>query len=224
MNKRIIYISSLVACIVLFYVEQALVVNYLIKTLVKILLFTLIPYLYIRFIEKKSIKESINLNSLDIGNIKLGLVFGIASFSIVLISYFLFKDFLDINSITNELQAKSQITPGNFFLVGLYIILGNSFLEEFFFRGFIFLNLYKLDNKVYAYVFSSVLFAVYHIGIFKTWFNIWLIGLALLGLIIIGLIFNWLNTKSNNFLNSWLVHICADIAIIIIGFRMFGII
>ncbi|QUH26509.1 CPBP family intramembrane glutamic endopeptidase [Serpentinicella alkaliphila] len=224
MNKKIIYISSLVACIVLFYVEQALVVNYLIKTLVKIFLFTLIPYLYIRFIDKKSIKESINLNRLDISNIRLGLVFGIASFAIVLISYALFKDFLDINSIINELQAKSQITPGNFFLVGLYIILGNSFLEEFFFRGFIFLNLYKLDNKLYAYIYSSALFAVYHVGIFKTWFNIWLIGLALLGLIVIGLIFNWLNTKSNNFLNSWLVHIFADIAIIIIGFRMFGII
>ena len=109
-------------------------------------------------------------------------------------------------------------------LVGIYITLGNSFLEEFFFRGFIFLNLYNQGYKKIAYIYSSLLFGVYHIAIFKTWFSPLLTVLALLGLVIAGIVFNWIDTKSENFINSWIVHILADSAIIIIGMGMFGII
>jgi hypothetical protein len=61
-------------------------------------------------------------------------------------------------------------------------------------------------------------------AIFKNWFNPALIALALFGLIFIGFVFDWLNTKSENFINSWLVHIMADSAIIIIGLKMFNMI
>ncbi|MBZ9635369.1 CPBP family intramembrane metalloprotease [Clostridium sp. FP1] len=106
----------------------------------------------------------------------------------------------------------------------MYITFGNSFLEEYFFRGFYLLKSYELKSKKFAYIYSSLLFGVYHIAIFKTWFNSGLVGLALIGLISIGFIFNWLDTRSKNFINSWLVHILADSAIIIIGLRMFGIV
>ena len=80
------------------------------------------------------------------------------------------------------------------------------------------MKFYQAGNKVFAYLFSSVLFAIYHVAIFATWFNVWLILLALLGLFIVGILFNWLNTKSNNFLNSWILHIMADIAVVSIGY------
>lgn len=86
------------------------------------------------------------------------------------------------------------------------------------------MNLYELKFKKTAYVYSSLLFALYHIAIFKSWFNIWLILLALTGLISVGFIFNFIDTKSNNFINSWIVHILADMAIMLIGMKMFGII
>lgn len=224
MKKYFILLSSLIGCIILFYVEQIIEVNYLIKTIGKVVLFTSIPYIYIRYIQKLTINNSIRLNKLDKKGIKLGVSFGIASFIIILLSYYFLSSFIDFQGIVNELETKSQITAGNFILVGLYITFGNSFLEEFFFRGFIFLNLYKLNYKKSAYIYSSILFALYHIAIFKTWFNIWLTGLALFSLVIIGFVFNWLNTKSGNFLNSWIVHILADSAIIIIGLRLFRLI
>lgn len=221
MSKKYIFISSLIACIALYFIEQILLVDYLVKTLSKVVLFTLIPFGYIKFIKKSSLKEAINHKKIDIKHLKMGFLFGAISFLVVLVAYYLLQDMIDLESIANEMQNKSKITPGNFILVGLYVTFGNSFLEEFFFRGFIFLNLYKLGNKKIAYVYSSLLFGLYHMAIFKTWFNIWLIGLALLGLIIIGLIFNWLDTKSDNFINSWVVHILADSAIILIGLKMF---
>ncbi len=224
MPSKYIIINALIACILLYFVEQVLSLNYAYKTIAKILLFTIIPIIYIKFFSKEVVKKELNYRKIDIQHLKIGILFGIASFAIVIIAYYILKNHIDINNIIAELQSKSKITPANFIFVGLYITFGNSFLEEYFFRGFIFLNLYKLGSKKLAYIFSSALFALYHIVIFKTWFNIWLIGLALVGLFTIGIIFNWLDTKSDNFINSWIVHIFADIAIVLIGLRMFMII
>ncbi|ERJ12164.1 CPBP family intramembrane glutamic endopeptidase [Haloplasma contractile] len=223
MKHTYIILASLLACLVLYLVEQVLQADYIVKTVAKILLFVVLPYLYIKLIKKSTLIKELQLRG-SINQIKLGLIFGTASFLIVLLTYFLLQDQLNLDQIADELKTKSNVTAQNFILIGIYITFGNSFLEEFFFRGFIFLNLYESGRKRLAYLFSSVLFGVYHIAIFQTWFNVWLIGLALIGLIVIGLIFNWINTHSKNFLNSWIVHILADSAIILIGLRMFDII
>jgi membrane protease YdiL (CAAX protease family) len=223
MKYKYVVISSLISCICLYFIEQGIGVNYAVKTLAKLLLFTIVPYVYIKLIKKSDISTELNLKQFDKKRLKLGFLFGLSSFIIVLAGYFLFKGAIDLNSIANDLQEKN-ITPANFILIGLYITLGNSFLEEFFFRGFIFLNLYNMKKEKLAYIYSSVLFGLYHIAIFKTWFNLSIILLCLLGLITVGFLFNWLNTKSQNFINSWLVHIFADSAIILIGLKMFNII
>jgi len=223
MGKKYIILSSLVACILLYFVEQVLVVNYVVKSAIKIAFFIFIPYAYNKIIKKQKLSLTINYKNIDKDHLKMGFLFGILSFLIILISYYVLRNIINLQSISESLQSKSKITAANFIFVGLYITLGNSFLEEYFFRGFIFLNLYELKSKKCAYIYSSLLFGLYHIAIFKTWFNIGLVGLALIGLISIGFIFNWLDTKSKNFINSWIVHILADSAIIIIGLRMFGI-
>ncbi|MGK0469321.1 MAG: membrane protease YdiL (CAAX protease family) [Clostridium sp.] len=177
-----------------------------------------------KFIKKQSQSKALNYKNIDKNHLKMGFLFGILSFLIILIAYYILRNVIDLQSISEDLQNKSKITASSFIFVGLYITLGNSFLEEYFFRGFIFLNLYEHNSKKFAYIYSSLLFGLYHIGIFKAWFNIELVGLALLGLIAVGFIFNWLDTESENFINSWVVHIFADSAIILIGLRMFGIV
>ena len=224
MDKKYIIITSLIACVLLYFVEQILMVNYTVKTLVKILLFILIPYIYFSFIKKTKVKRAMNLKKLDIKQVKLGILFGIISFLVIIITYRIIGSYINLQGIAQELQSKSKITTTNFIFVALYITLGNSFLEEFFFRGYIFLNLHDLGFKRMAYFYSSLLFGIYHIAIFKTWFNSWQVSLALLGLISIGFVFNWLDLKSKNFINSWIVHIFADIAIVVIGLKMFMII
>lgn len=220
MEKRYIIISSILACGVLYYVEQMMSVDYIFKTLIKIILFTAIPLIYMRFVRKSAVRNK----GLSLQQLKLGAILGLIAFTVIIIAYLATRGIIDYNDIVNQLQDKSNITPSNFIAVGLYITFGNSFLEEFFFRGFIFLNLYNLKDRRLGYVFSSLLFAIYHIGIFRTWFNVWLIALALIGLMVTALVLNWLNTKSQSFINSWIVHILADSAIIIIGMRLFKII
>ena len=223
-KKKYIILSSLIACMLLYFVEQVLVVSYVVKTIIKILFFIFIPYIYTKVIKKQHPSKAMNYKNIDKRHLKLGFLFGILSFLIILIAYYVLRNTINLQAILEELQSKSKITASSFTFVGLYITLGNSFLEEYFFRGFIFLNLYELNSKKCAYIYSSLLFGLYHIGIFKTWFNVGLVGLALIALISIGFVFNWLDTKSKNFINSWIVHILADSAIILIGLKMFGII
>lgn len=224
MQKTYIIASSFTACVILYLVEQVLAVDYITKTIAKLISFIVIPYVYLRFVQKSNVKKALNLTRFEASTFKLGLILGSVSFAVIIAAYFILRGYIDLNGIAQELQSKSKITPSNFIFVGLYITFGNSFLEEFFFRGFIFLNLFNQGFKKFAYIYSSVLFGVYHIAIFKTWFSPFLIGLALLGLVSVGVIFDWLDTKTENFINSWLVHILADSAIIIIGMRMFNMI
>lgn len=224
MEKKFIVVSSAIACLLLYFIEQVISVNYFIKTLSKILLFTLIPLVYVKLVKKEPLSKSLNYKKIDKTHLKLGILFGFISFGIVLAAYFILNGFIDMNAISEEMQTKSGITESNFIVIGLYITFFNSCLEEFFFRGFIFLNLYKLNIKKASYVYSSFLFGVYHIGIFKNWFNPYLIILSLFGLVSVGFIFDYLDTKSDNFINSWINHILADSAIILIGLRMFKII
>lgn len=211
---------SIIICGGFYSVEQFTELNYLFTTGCKIVLFGVIPYIIYYKIENTSpmkiIKRSSNKNS-----IKLGIILGTMIIVIIWTTYFIVKSYIDLDLIAKELMGSNLITPKNFPFVALYITFGNSFLEEFFFRGFIFLQIHSKGYKKLAYIFSSGLFAVYHVAIFKTWFNPWLIALALFGLFIGGLIFDYINLKSKSILNSWIVHICADISIMVIGFIMF---
>lgn len=215
--KKWIIPSTLIACTLLYFVEQGLEVNYGWKTAAKWIFFLAMPLLLSRFFNREKQKKAFHKRG-----IFLGLLFGGISFASILVAYFLLQDVIDFDSIVQELK-KSGISAENFIFIALYITVGNSLLEEFFFRGFIFLNLYQAGSRTLAYLYSALLFATYHISIFQSWFSWELILLALFGLFTIGLVFNWLDTKTNTFLNSWVVHIMADLAIVLIGFHLFGI-
>lgn len=57
-----------------------------------------------------------------------------------------------------------SVNADNFIYVALYISFINSLLEEFFFRGYVFLILKKDSSLKFAYGFSSLMFAFYHVG------------------------------------------------------------
>ncbi|WP_194841312.1 CPBP family intramembrane glutamic endopeptidase [Salinibacillus xinjiangensis] len=216
-----ITVMTVLSCAIMLLIEQGLETTYVTKTLAKIVMFLVVPLIYIRFILKQRILEFLNLKHIDMKRLKSGFLLGLLASGIVLLTFLLLQDFIDTKAIISDLKNRLHITAEVYIFVALYITFGNSLLEEFYFRGFIFLKLYQTNQKVFAYVFSAGLFAFYHIAIFATWFNISLILLALVGLFTVGLVFNWLNTKSNNFLNSWILHILADIAVVSIGFYLF---
>ncbi|WP_077589486.1 CPBP family intramembrane glutamic endopeptidase [Planococcus lenghuensis] len=225
MRKNVSWIagSSLIACTFMYIVEQGLDINYAIKTLIKIILFLSIPVLYAVRIKNKSIRWLSKRKQQPTDGLALSIGLGILSFACILLTYAVLQRFIDLERISADLQTDLGITPRTFIFVALYVTFGNSLLEEYFFRGFVFLEMYKEGYRTSAYVFSSVLFGLYHIAIFQSWFPLPLMILALAGLIGVAFVFNWLDAKSGTFVNSWVVHIFADTAIVLIGFRIFGI-
>ncbi|MDO4721098.1 MAG: CPBP family intramembrane metalloprotease [Peptostreptococcaceae bacterium] len=221
MKKETIYLisSSLLICLLLYLLDQVWQVNYGVKTGAKILFFLAAPAGY-RFVFRKG-QPSRRLTLPAGKELKYSILVGVFSFAVVTAAYLLLRSFIDLPGIVSDLEGKSKVTADNFLLAGAYITFINSFLEEIFFRGFLFLNLYEKGRKKTAWIYSSLMFALYHISIFKSWFSPGILMTAVAGLVFAGLLFNYMNRRTRTVFNSWLAHMMADAAIIWIGWRMF---
>ena len=146
------------------------------------------------------------------------LLLGVGIYVLILGACFAVSPFYDFSVIVDSLSSTTGVTKDNFLFVSLYISFVNSLLEEFFFRGFVFVNLKKGTNRITAYAVSSAAFSLYHVAMMIGWFNIGLFLLVLVGLGVGGIIFNYLNEKHQSVYTSWFVHMFANFAINTIGF------
>ena len=196
--------------------------NYFLKIPIKILFFLALPILF--FLKNKDVlRDFKKIFVFKKAGILKALLLGLGVYAVFLGGYFLTRNIIDFSNVTSSLTEGMGITAENFIFVSLYISLMNSFLEEFFFRGFGFITLKKYTSRSVAYLFSSTLFAIYHIGMLVGMFNLGALALLLMGLIIGGCIFNYLNELNDNIYPSWFVHMFANFAINTVGFILFGV-
>ncbi len=191
--------------------------GYVIKTMIKAPLFFFVPVIY--SIYDKSFKP-FNAVRLNFKGVKLGLALGIGIYLCIMLFYVIANPVISLNSIKLSLENNLGINKTNFFAIAFYVCIVNSFLEEWFFRGFIFTIFNEKSRKI-AYIVSSLSFGIYHIAIMDGMFNIFLLFTVLLGLFIGGTIFNYLNEKTSNIFASWFCHMFANFAMNTIGFILF---
>lgn len=218
-KRKFIIITIVLICCFFMAIIDIMKAQYLVKSIFKIFLFLIFPFAYSRY------DKNVNLKLLFKQN-KQGLVIaflsGISVFVIILGAYFLLGRFFDLSNITLSLTKNIGVNKNNFLWISIYISFINSLLEEFFFRGFSFFTLKENSSRKFAYIFSSLAFAIYHVAIMIGWFDIILFALALSALFVGGLIFNYFNEKYENIYISWLIHMFANFAINGIGFILFG--
>ena len=219
MKKLHIPILVIIVCIVMGIVDAVIQPGYAIKSAIKIIMFLLIPIVYGLFLKEFNIK---NLMKPDKKGLCIALCLGFVIYGVVLGAYWIFKDVFDFSALTGSLNETTGVNKSNFIWVAIYISFVNSLLEEFFFRGFSFITLKKLTSRRFAYVFSSMVFALYHIAIMIGWFGLPVILISLVGLFIGGMIFNRFDEKSENIYLSWLIHMFANFATNTIGFILFA--
>lgn len=210
-----------VFCILMAAIDGVLKADYFVKSVIKFVLFLILPVAYSFFDKDTKIKQ---IFIPDKKGIKLAVILGVSVYAVILGGYLLLKDVFDFSAITGSLTENIGVTGENFVYVSLYISFVNSFLEEFFFRGFAFLTLKRTIGRKFAYLFSSAVFAVYHIAMMIGWFSLDVFLIIMTGLFAGGLIFDYLNEKSGTVYPSWLVHMFANFAINTVGFMLFGII
>lgn len=223
MAKNYAIFSVLLSTLLMCFVDGIISPPYLYKSIIKIVLFLLIPLGYfllykdkVAYLKKLFVPKKKDFLS--------ALLLGVGVFTVIMVTYFFLSDYIDLNGIKESLTTGIGVTADNFVYVAIYISFVNSLLEEFFFRGYAFLVLKEESGRKFAYIFSSAMFALYHVGMTSGWFNILIYILSMIGLFIGGCIFNYLNEKCENIYPSWLVHMCANFGINTIGFILFGII
>lgn len=216
-RARIIGITVF-ACIIMGIVDSIIQPGYLVKSILKIMLFSLLPVLYALRHKECDLK---GLFAFRKNGFYIAIALGVGVYTVILTAYILFRNVFDFSGLTSSLTASTGVSKENFLFVALYISFVNSFLEEFFFRGFSFLSLKECSNRNLAYTFSSAMFALYHIAMMVGWFSLPVVLLALLGLYIGGIIFNYINERFNTIYLSWLVHMFANFATNTIGYILF---
>ena len=197
------------ACVIVAATEEVIRPSYAVKSLVKAGCWMGTVVLY-ALISHRKLEDVIRLHRTK--EMKRPAIAALACFLGIFAAFALLKNQLDLPAIRSPLMAKEKLTRENCLSVFAYIIVVNSFLEEAFFRGFVFQLM--MDRKTGALV-SALLFAVYHIGIVATWFNPLVFALCIIGLAGVGLFLQWLSERS--IIGSWLPHAAANTAINLIG-------
>lgn len=222
-SKELALILSIVVvcCTIMGIVDAVIRPSYAVKSVIKIILFLACPLAYSRFVKNLALNK---LFSFEKRSFFISLLLGLGVFTVILGAYFTLRNVFDLSQITTSLERNVGVSKENFVFVSLYISFINSLLEEFFFRGFAFLSLRKFTSRYKAYGISSMAFALYHVAMMIGWFSIGTFLLVMIGLMVGGIIFNFLNERNENIYSSWMVHMFANFAINTVGFILFGMI
>ncbi len=207
------------ACMCMGWVDAVLRPGYAAKSAVKLALFLGLPALYACFDRSFSPRALLRV---DRSGLRIALCAGAVVYAVVMAAFLLLRRVFDFSALTVNLTAQTGVDRGNFLWVALYISFVNSWLEEFFFRGFAFLTLKRAVGRGFAYVFSAGAFAAYHAAMMLGWFSPVLLLLALAGLFLGGAVFDRFDEERGNIWLSWLVHLCANFATNTVGFILFA--
>ncbi|MBQ3376314.1 MAG: CPBP family intramembrane metalloprotease [Erysipelotrichaceae bacterium] len=215
MKKTVIgLLMAAVSLAIMAYVENVIAPVYLIKSACKLILFCL-PVIIYACMSNQSIKEVIGLNKMKPARwLYLGMVLAYVG---IIAVFLIVREQLDLENIRTSLINKEQLTRENCLFVFAYIIVVNSFLEESFFRGFIYQLFEKQGNGKTGMIVSAICFALYHIGMVSNWFNPLIFVLCITGLALCGVILQIVCLKFGSLKASWLIHGCANLAINTIG-------
>ncbi len=182
--------------------------SYAMRSAIKMVLFGVIPYFYMKN------KGMALPNFRKDKNFSKVLIFALSLIVIFFVGGTLFLKLGLFSQVKENLRSTVGVKESNYLFVYLYIILVNCPLEEFFFRHF---ALKVVDNQKQSILFSSILFAIYHVGMLQNMFVWYLFVLSIIALFVVGVIFSKINTAENSILNSVVLHMTANFCINTIG-------
>ena len=210
-NSKLLFLLVTVVVVMMIIIDHSGLFSYWGRSIIKISMFGLIPSLYLTLTKSWTpvFTKGKHLPSV--------LLFGFVIFIVTVAGYFLVSQFISFDQVPDSLNNQVGVSLDNYLWVSIYIVLINGPLEEFFFRYFIMLNSW-FKNRLVLIIVSSFLFAIYHVGMLFTMFDFYVFVLAILGLMIVGVFFIWLNHQNKGILYSVLIHMFANAGINLVGY------
>ncbi|MCA9238898.1 MAG: CPBP family intramembrane metalloprotease [Planctomycetales bacterium] len=133
------------------------------------------------------------------------------------------QPFLDaLGPVQNKVNQLGITTPLRFVMLGVFYSLCHSFLEEYYWRWFVYGRLRAYLSELPAAVLSSAAFTLHHLLVLSVFFSgAPLVGVVLsLCVLVGGLYWAWLYERSGSLLGPWLSHLLVDAGIFAVGFQM----
>ena len=212
-----ILLLLLLGCLIMACVDALGNLPYIMKSAIKAMLFLVLPVLFSARHKDLSVRSLFRIQRRGIAS---SLLAGGIVFCVILGGYALLGQWLDLSRVTAML-ATEDINRNTYPFVAIYIAVCNSFMEEFFFRGFSFLTLRRFLSSPCASIVSASAFALYHIAIVIGWFPLPLFLFVISALFITGIVFNALDARCGSTFPSWMLHMCANLGINAIGLFLF---
>ena len=178
----------------------------------------LVPTVWYLKVEKKSISKNLPTKE----GIFFGLITGIIMSLIIIVTWFLFNETLDIDGMVEILQSNG-LDSFNLYLLGMfYWIFINSLLEEYVFRWFITIKSSELfGSDPIGIIFSAAMFTLHHaVALHLFGFIWWQTLIACFGLLSAAAIWSWLYIRFRSIWICWLSHAICDVAVFAIGYTI----
>lgn len=185
------------------------------------------PILWTITIERRPMARRVALRQMSTGRVPAGMWTGVAlgvAISIgILLGYGAIEWFfggIDGAKLKEVATASGFGTPLSFVLLGAYLSLVNSLLEEYVWRWFVFRACASMMPPVPAVVLSAVFFTLHHIVVLAAYFPAWLAATASLGVFVGGCAWSWCYLRFGSVWPGYVSHIIVDLAILAIGWRL----
>lgn len=210
-GNKLLFLLIIMVVAMLIIIDHSGLFSYWGRSLIKICLFGFVPILLL------TLTKSWTPVFAKGKHLPFVLLFGVAVFIVVIAGYFIVSQFISFDQVPDSLSNQVGVSLDNYLWVSIYIILINGPLEEFFFRYFIMTGTW-FKNRLVLILVSSFLFAIYHVGMLFTMFDLYVFVIAILGLMIVGMFFIWLNHQNKGILYSVLIHMFANAGINLVGY------
>ncbi len=155
------------------------------------------------------------------GGFGVGLGLGIAIAAVIVAAYFVVGTrWIDVESFRQAASENNLGSPANYLFLAIYVCTINAVLEEYVWRWFVFRKCEALVPGKAAVVISALLFTVHHVFALRDQFDWSVTLLASLGVFIGGVLWSWCYLHYRSIWPGWISHVLADIAFLVIGYRM----
>jgi uncharacterized protein len=173
------------------------------------------------------LREPVRRRGLDVRAVILGVVF---SSAVVAAGWRFYStllrntEFLDnaAAKILTKLDGFGIETLWGYALLALFYSAIHSFLEEYYWRWFVFGQLRRVTPLPLAAAVSAIGFASHHVVVLALYFGLWSSATWLLSsaVVIGGLFWAWLYERSGSLFGPWLSHLMIDAGVFWIGYDL----
>ncbi|HEX3600459.1 MAG TPA: CPBP family intramembrane glutamic endopeptidase [Lacipirellulaceae bacterium] len=117
--------------------------------------------------------------------------------------------------IQQKIKTFGIDTAGKYYVLAGFYSICHSFLEEYYWRWFVFKQLRRVVSLWPAVFISGVGFTLHHIVILCIYFHgvPWLVGLLAVGTAIGGFVWAWLYERSDSIFDTWPSHLLIDVGV-----------